>query len=57
MELGFFGKLRIFKWGAGGFFIMVEAILGWLKLLREVMFFRFLVDCGRGGKADIFREA
>ena len=23
---------------------MVEAILGWLKLLRGVMFFRFLVD-------------
>ena len=25
-------------------FIMVEAIFGWLKLLRGVMFFRFLVD-------------
>ena len=30
--------------GVRGFFIMVEAILGWLKLLRGVMFFRFLVD-------------
>ena len=45
MELGFFEKLRIFQvGGVWGFFIIVEAILGWLKLLREVMFFRFLVD-------------
>ena len=40
----FFEKLRIFKRGVWGFFIKVEAILGWLKLLRGVMFFRFLVD-------------
>ena len=37
---------------------MVEAILGWLKLLRGVMFFRFLVDrdflWGRGGGRLIF---
>ena len=37
-----FEKSRIFKWGIRGFFIMVEAILGWLKLLRGVMFFVFL---------------
>ena len=42
---------------------MVEAILGWLKLLRGVMFFRFLVDRDflflwwQGGEADIFSEA
>ena len=44
---------------------MVEAILGWLKLLREVMFFSFscrlkffffLMAVG-GGEADIFPEA
>ena len=41
---------------------MVQAILGWLKLLRGVMFFRFLVDSdflfngGGGGKADIFQK-
>ena len=41
---------------------MVEAISGWLKLLRGVMFVCFLVDSdflflmvGRG-KADIFPE-
>ena len=39
---------------------MVEAILGWLKLLRGVMFFRFLVDLdflffdGGGGERLIF---
>ena len=38
---------------------MVEAILGWLKLLRGVMFFcrlRFSFIYG-GGEADIFPEA
>ena len=30
--------------GIWGFFIMVDAILVWLKLLRGVMLFRFLVD-------------
>ena len=45
MELGFFEKLRIIKGGGGlMLFIMVEAILGWLKLLRGKMFFPFLVD-------------
>ena len=45
MELGIFEKLKIFKGGGfEAFFIMVEAILGWLKLLRGVMFFCFLVD-------------
>ena len=33
------GVRVFFKWG---FFIMVEAILGWLKLLQGVMFFVFL---------------
>ena len=40
---GFLRNWEFFKWGVWGFFIMVEAILGWLKLLRGVMFFRFLV--------------
>ena len=45
---------------------MVEAILGWLKLLRGVMFFRFLVDSdflvfvggggGGGEEADILQK-
>ena len=40
---------------------MVEAILGWLKLLQGVMFFVSFVDgdflfCDGGG-ADIFPEA
>ena len=46
MELGFFFEnLRIFQVEGLSFFIMVEVILEWLKkLLRGVMFFRFLVD-------------
>ena len=44
MELGFFEKLRIFQVVGLRLFHMVEAILGWLKLSRGVMFFRFLVD-------------
>ena len=42
---------------------MVEAILGWLKLLRGVMFFlfscrlRFSFSLMAGEEADIFPEA
>ena len=57
MELGFFEKLRIFRWG-------FEAILVWLKLLRGVMFFSFSCRLGFSfflmagrGEADIFPEA
>ena len=38
---GFLRNWEFFKWGVWGFFIMVEAILGWLKLLRGVIFFSF----------------
>ena len=61
MELGFFEKLRIFKWGVGVIFHNGWGkILGWLELLRGVMFFRFLVDWDflflwwRGGGRLIF---
>ena len=40
----FLRKSEFFKWVVWGFFIMIEAILEWLKLLRGVMFFLFLVD-------------
>ena len=47
-ELRFFEKLKIFQ--------VEGVILGWLKLLRGVIFF-FLVAGGGGGEADIFPEA
>ena len=48
----FLGKLRLFQVALRLFHMMVEACLGWLKLLQWVIFFLVEWDFFDGGKGD-----